>query len=73
MALGWTRKAAATTAENLAEYFGHERHDLVPRNEGEQFLRGVDSLREDVDRLEARIAVLRERRNGDPVDPWARA
>jgi len=63
MALGWTRKAAATTAENLAEYFGHERHDLVPRNEGEQFLRGVDSLREDVDRLEARVALLRERRS----------
>jgi ubiquinone biosynthesis accessory factor UbiJ len=58
MALGWTRKAAATTAENLAEYLGHERRDLVPRNEGEQFLRGVDALREDVDRLEARIAVL---------------
>jgi ubiquinone biosynthesis accessory factor UbiJ len=66
MAIGWTRKAAATTAENFAEYFGHERHDLVPRNEGEQFLRGVDSLREDVDRLEARIALLRERRSGGP-------
>jgi len=69
MALGWTRKAAATTAENLAEYFGHERRDLVPRNEGEQFLRGVDSLREDVDRLEARIALLRERRSGGQADP----
>lgn len=64
MALGWTRKAAATTAENLAEYLAHERHDLVPRNEGEQFLRGVDSLREDVDRLEARLALLRGRRDG---------
>jgi len=73
MALGWSRKAAAITAENLAEYFGHERHDLVPRNEGEQFLRGVDSLREDVDRLEARIALLRERRSGGPADPWASA
>jgi ubiquinone biosynthesis accessory factor UbiJ len=69
MALGWTRKAAATTAENLAEYFGHERRDLVPRNEGEQFLRGVDSLREDVDRLEARVALLRERRSGGQADP----
>ena len=58
MAFGWTRKAAATTAENLAEYLAHERQDLVPRNEGEQFLRGVDSLREDVDRLEARLAHL---------------
>jgi len=73
MALGWTRKAAATTAENLAEYFGHERRDLVPRNEGEQFLRGVDSLREDVDRLEARIALLRERRSGGQADPQGSA
>ena len=64
MALGWTRKAASTTAENLAEYFGHERHDIVPKNEGEQFLRGVDALREDVDRMEARIALLRDHRDG---------
>ena len=28
--------------------------DLVPRAEGDQFLKGVDTLREDVDRLEAR-------------------
>ena len=62
MAYGWTQKAATTTAENLAEYFGHERHDLVPRNEGDQFLRGVDALREDVDRLDARIALLDQRR-----------
>jgi ubiquinone biosynthesis protein UbiJ len=62
MAFGWTHKAATTTVQNLAEYFGHERHDLVPRNEGEQFLRGVDALREDVDRLEARIALLSQRR-----------
>jgi ubiquinone biosynthesis protein UbiJ len=63
-ALSWTRKAALTGVENLAEYLGHERHDLVPRNEGEQFLKGVDVLREDVDRLEARIALLRQRRGG---------
>jgi len=62
MALGWTRNAARTTAENVGEYLAHERQDLVSRNEGEQFLRAVDTLREDVDRLEARIALLRERR-----------
>ena len=69
MAIGWTRKAAATTAENLAEYFGHERHDLVPRNEGEQFLRGVDCLREDNNRQEARDTLLRERRSGGQAPP----
>lgn len=57
-ALGWTRKATATTVRNVAEYLGHERQDLVPRSEAEQFLQGVDTLREDVDRLAARIDLL---------------
>jgi ubiquinone biosynthesis accessory factor UbiJ len=58
---GWTRKAATTTLTNLAEYLGHERGDLVPRNEGEQFLRGVDKVREDVERLEARLEIFAKR------------
>jgi len=62
MARGWTHKAASTTVQNIAEYLGHERQHLVPRNEGEQFLRGVDAVREDVDRLEARISLLAEKR-----------
>lgn len=65
MARGWTHKAASTTLENLAEYLSHERQHLVPRNEGEQFLRGVDAVREDVDRLEARISLLAEKRGGN--------
>ena len=64
MARGWTHRAASTTVQNIAEYLGHERQHLVPRNEGEQFLRGVDAVREDVDRLEARIALLTEKRGG---------
>ena len=58
----WSRRAAGTTLENLAEYLGHERADLVPRAEGEQFLRGVDALREGVDRLQARLELLSARR-----------
>jgi ubiquinone biosynthesis protein UbiJ len=58
---GWTRRAATTTLTNLAEYLGHERGDLVPRNEGEQFLRGVDSAREDLERLEARLEIFAKR------------
>jgi ubiquinone biosynthesis accessory factor UbiJ len=57
-AFGWTRKAASTTVRNAAEYLGHERRDLVPRSEAEQYLQGVDTLREDVDRLAARIDLL---------------
>jgi ubiquinone biosynthesis protein UbiJ len=56
--LHWGREAAATAAQNLAEYLAHERADLVPRAEAEQFISGVDRLREDVDRLEARINQL---------------
>jgi len=62
LTLRWSRRAAATTLTNLAEYLGHERADLVPRNEGEQFLRGVDAVREGVDRLAARIELLSARR-----------
>jgi ubiquinone biosynthesis protein UbiJ len=58
---GWTHKAATTTVRNLAEYLGHERRDGVSRNEAEPFLRSVDSLREDVDRLAARIDLLNRR------------
>jgi len=66
LTLGWSRKAASTTLTNLAEYLGHERADLVPRNEGEQFLRGVDAVREGVDRLGARIELLARRRGAPP-------
>ena len=63
LAAGFGRRAADSTLQNLAEYLGHERADLVSRNEGEQFLRGVDALREGVDRLQARLDLL-ERRSG---------
>jgi len=54
----WGRRAATTAVRNVAEYLAHERADLVPRAEADQFTSGVDRLREDVDRLEARIALL---------------
>ncbi len=56
-------RAADTTLRNLAEYWAHERGDLVSRDEGEQFLRGVDALREGVDRLQARLDLLAQRRD----------
>lgn len=63
MARGWTHRAARTTAQNLAEYLAHERQHLIPRNEGDPFLSGVDAVREDVDRLEARIDLLAQQVN----------
>ncbi len=66
LTLGWTRRAVSTTVTNFAEYFAHERQDLVPRNEADPFLAGVDAVREDVDRLEARINLLLNR-SGSPL------
>ena len=60
--LGVARRTLQTGIVNLAEYLGHERGHLVPRAEGEQFLRGVDAVREDLDRLQARLDVLARRR-----------
>lgn len=60
-AVSWGWHAAFTGVQNVAEYLGHETQDLVSRKEGEQFLRGVDATREDVDRLDARIQLLAQR------------
>lgn len=62
-ALAWGARAADTAWRSTADYLSHERADLVPRHEGEQFLKGVDALREDLDRLDARIG-LQELRRG---------
>jgi ubiquinone biosynthesis protein UbiJ len=60
MAAGFGRRAARTGVRNVAEYLAHERRDLVPRAEAEDFYRGVERLREDLDRLEARAGLLAE-------------
>lgn len=52
------RRAARTGVRNVAEYLAHERGDLVPRAEAEDFYRGVERLREDLDRLEARARLI---------------
>jgi ubiquinone biosynthesis protein UbiJ len=62
------RRVAKTGVRNVAEYLAHERRDLVPRAEAEDFYRGVERLREDLDRLDAR-ALLLERASGDQEDP----
>lgn len=60
-AADWTRAGMWTGAQNLAEYLAHERGDLVSRSEAEHVLRGVDELREQLDRVEARTAQLEQR------------
>src|SRR5688500_1292767 len=54
------RRAAATSVRNVAEYLAHERRDLVPSAEAEDFYRAVERLREDLDRLDARARLLEQ-------------
>lgn len=54
-------RAARTGVRNVAEYLAHERRDLVPKAEGRQLLDGIDALRDDVDRFEARLTHLAQR------------
>jgi ubiquinone biosynthesis protein UbiJ len=63
-ALGLVRHLRRTAAENIAEYLQEEGRDLVNKTELEEFLRGVDEVRETADRIEARLERLEARRNG---------
>jgi ubiquinone biosynthesis protein UbiJ len=60
-ALGFARRAAGTFAQNVAEYLQEEGRDLPSRTEADEFVAGVDSLRDATERLEARIAILEKR------------
>lgn len=62
--VAWARQARRTAGENLAEYWQEESRDLVNRVELEEFLHGVDELREQADRVEARLANLERRLKG---------
>jgi ubiquinone biosynthesis accessory factor UbiJ len=60
-AVDFGNRVAHTGVQNVAEYLAHERRDLVPRAEGRQLLDGIDILRDDVDRFEARLQQLAQR------------
>jgi ubiquinone biosynthesis protein UbiJ len=67
----WTRASVWTGVQNLSEYLAHERGELVSRSEAEHVLRGVDELREQLDRVEARTALLEQktRRTANGQEP----
>jgi ubiquinone biosynthesis protein UbiJ len=62
--LEFARRARRTAGENIAEYLLEEGRHLVNRTELDEFLRGVDALRETADRIEARLAHLEQRLKG---------
>lgn len=63
---GWIRTTRRTAGQNIAEYLQEESRDLVNGPELEEFLKGVDVLRETADRVQARLGQL-ERRLKDSV------
>lgn len=60
-ALEWARRARSTAALNIAEYLQEEGRDVVNRTELEEFLRGVDELRDTAERVGARLGRLEAR------------
>lgn len=58
----WQRDAALRLAESLAEYWTEEQPLLARPTDVESFCRDVDALRDDVARLEKRIAHLSDPR-----------
>jgi ubiquinone biosynthesis accessory factor UbiJ len=65
--LDFGRRATDSLATSAAEYLQEEGRDVPVRLEVEEFLRDVDLLRDDVARLEARLARLAPRRDGKPT------
>jgi len=62
--LSWAKRARRVAGENVAEYLTEESRDLVARTEVEEFLQGVDELREAADRVEARLKEMGRRLQG---------
>ena len=55
---GWGRHAARRLSQDTAEYLSEESGDLARSGDLEEWMQGVDTLREGADRLEARLALL---------------
>ena len=56
--LDWGRKAAGSLTGSVVEYLQEEGRDLPTRVEVDEFLDGVDRLRDDTDRFEAKLSRL---------------
>ncbi len=58
--LDWGRRSSQAMAQNAAEYFQEESRDLPSSAEARHFMDDVDQLRNQADRLDARIAMLEQ-------------
>jgi len=57
----WARDASDTLKQNVGEYLQEESDAVPSRFEAERFARNVNTLRDDVERLEARLCRLENR------------
>jgi len=51
----WSRDSGTRLGQDLADYLHYESRDLPPRHEVQGFLSGVDRLRDDAERFNARL------------------
>ena len=58
----WGRRAVDTISLDVAEFLQEESRDLPTRVETDEFLDAVDTVRQDTDRLEARIRLMEARK-----------
>jgi ubiquinone biosynthesis protein UbiJ len=56
----WGRSARSTMGANIREYLQEESRDVPSRYEADRFADNVSALRDDVERLEARMRRLRD-------------
>jgi len=61
----WARQSSHLLSQDLAEYLTEEARLLPTRYEVEEFLHGVDQLRDDAERLSARVQRLTRRLDKD--------
>lgn len=59
--LGWGRNTASTLSLDTAEYLREETRDLARKIDADEWMDAVDSLRDGVDRLDARLKNLERR------------
>jgi ubiquinone biosynthesis protein UbiJ len=57
----WGRAVAGSALRSTADYLAHESRDLLPRAEAEVFLSGVEALRHELARTEARATQATQR------------
>jgi len=56
------KRSAQSFGENISEYLHYEAQQLPPKNDVEQFIERIANVRDDVDRMDARVQRLQARK-----------